>query len=128
MKNVFEIAYRYVVPAVKRVLVLELISRGFTEVEVSRTLKISKSLTTRYVKGERGSIIDFHENPFIREVIRGLADKVVAGGLGKYELEAEVVKVAASLMSSGRVCEYHGKLDPEITRFRCNLCSTIFSV
>jgi len=58
MKSIFEIAYRYLIPAIRREIVKMLIRRGFMEVEIARLLNISHSLVSRYLSGERGYKID----------------------------------------------------------------------
>ncbi|MEM0504207.1 MAG: hypothetical protein QW267_05880 [Sulfolobales archaeon] len=127
MKNVYELSYKYVVPSIKRVLTLELLKKGFAEVEVAKLLGISKSLATRYVKGERGSILALHEHQQVKDLIRRLADKIASGTMNKYEVEFEVMKISASLLSSRYLCKYHKQLEPELKSIKCNICSTIFA-
>ncbi len=128
MKNLFELAYRHVTPAIRRALVLELLRKGFTEAEIARALSISKSLVTRYVKGERGDVAGIHEHPLVRGLMNRLADKIVSGDVSGHEVEAEVVRAVALMFSTKQLCEYHSRLDPEVSPLKCNVCPTIFRV
>lgn len=126
MSKVFEIVYRYAIPSIRREVALELLRRRFSEVEVSRALGISKSLVSRYVRGERGKLLEVGHHPVVREAVQRIAQLVEVGMASAYEVEEEIVRAAVGLLSVKALCGLHGRLDGRFDPARCRLCIKVF--
>ncbi|AKG38545.1 hypothetical protein MA03_03585 [Infirmifilum uzonense] len=55
MSTVFGLFDKYVGPAMRRALAVELYNRGFKIGEIAEILGVSRSLVSRYLNGSRGS-------------------------------------------------------------------------
>lgn len=126
MSKVFEIGYRYVVPSIKREIVLELLRRRFSEIEVSKVLGVSKSLVSRYARGERGALLDVSNNPVVKDFIVRVAHLVESGEASTIEIEEEIVKVVVKLLSMKALCGLHVKIDGRFNPISCQICSRVF--
>jgi predicted transcriptional regulator len=127
MKSVYEIVYRYVLPAIKRRLAEELQILGYTEKEVAKLLKVSQPLISRYNKGERGSAIDIAQFKDLDAQIKQLAKEVNQNNLSTIQIYSGLHKLAAYFMAKRYGCALHEKLDG-IDPTECSVCPTIFSV
>lgn len=126
MKDVFELAYRYVVPSIRSLLVQELIRKGMLEMEAAELLGLSRSAVSRYLKAERGSAIEIAQFEDILQPIRKLAEDITYKKLDEYEIQEEITKVAAYFMSKKYFCKFHKKIDSKIDITKCNICPTVF--
>lgn len=126
--TVFELAYRYVFPSVKKRLV-EIMYReyGISQWRISRILGIDQSTVSRYLSGERGGLIDFSRYIDVDKNIQELASKIVREELDIYAVIYELVRLTLWIMSRGYICMYHKNLDPELDISRCNICLELFS-
>ncbi len=127
MKTPFYLLDRYVYPALKRQLVLTLYSKGLNISEISRRLGISKSLVSRYIRGERGSLIDVSKYEDIIYRINRLGDKIINERIELWDIEVELIKLSIYMMKKKYICNYHKLLEPEIDTTRCYICLKAFS-
>lgn len=126
MKSVLELGSKYIVPAIRREVVLKLIKKGFMGVEIAKILKISPSLITRYINGERGAQIDLRRYRDIVERIENLVDKISSGEVDQYIIAKEIDRIAIYFMSRKYLCEIHKKLEPSIEPDKCSICLELF--
>ncbi|MEM1541017.1 MAG: transcriptional regulator [Ignisphaera sp.] len=126
MKSVLELGSKYIVPAIRREVVLKLIKKGFMGVEIAKILKISPSLITRYINGERGTQVDLRRYKDIVERIENLVDKISSGEVDQYIIAKEIDRIAIYFMSRKHLCEIHKKLEPNIVPDKCSICLELF--
>ncbi|MET1159642.1 MAG: winged helix-turn-helix transcriptional regulator [Thermoprotei archaeon] len=124
--NVYELAARIVYPALRRSIVEYLWSLGLSNREIARLLGITPSAVTRYIRRERGVLIDFTGLPWIKERIARLANKILSGEVTVLEVEEELTRLAARILASKTICKYHLKIDPSIDPAKCNVCPRVF--
>ena len=127
MRTVFEIAYRYLTPAIRRELVRRLLEKSFMEVEVSRMLRISHSLVSRYVSGERGSAIDLSRYRDVMDRIEILAERIARGEANYYRIYEEIERITLYTLSKKYLCNIHKAIDPHIDPANCNICPNLFA-
>lgn len=127
MRSPYELAYRYVVPTVKRELVEELVRRGLSKIEVSKLLRLSPSLISRYISGERGHLLTLRNYPDVMSMIKKLADSVVMGGIDEYVIIGEVSNIVKYVMSKKYLCRIHKDVEPDVDPTRCNVCVKVFT-
>ncbi|RLG81131.1 MAG: transcriptional regulator [Thermoprotei archaeon] len=125
-KSLFELAARYVLPSIRRLLVEELWNNGLSVREIAGILGISYSLVSRYLRGERGSSMDFTEDSTVRESIKGIAFKAMSGEADRYIVEEELVKLTLHIFASRKLCKYHKRLEPGIDIEKCRICPRVF--
>jgi len=125
--SVFELAYRYVYPSLKKRLV-EILYRnyGLSQWRIAKLLSIDQSTVYRYLSGERGVYIDFSTISFVEQNLQRIAVKVVSGELQGLDLESELVKLTLNAMSQGYICRYHKLLDKSIRLSECRVCFRVF--
>jgi len=126
LKDVFELAYRYVVPSVRSVLTRELIKRGMLERKAAELLGLSCSAVSRYSNAERGSTINVARFKDVLQLIEKLAEDMTHNELDEYEVQEEIARIAAYFMSKKYFCKFHSKIDSKIDIARCKICPTVF--
>ena len=126
MKSVFYIADKYVYPSLRRLLVLRLRSKGARPAEIARLLGLSRSLVTRYLKGERGKYIDFTMYSDVVEAIDKLADTLLKGRIRADEATLVLSGLTMYVLGKRYVCNLHAEID-DIDPSKCGLCPRLFS-
>jgi hypothetical protein len=124
--SVYDIASRVVYPALRRGLVENLLSIGLSRGEISKLLNITPSAVTRYIKGERGVVIDLVEIPWVRESLNNLAMEIVREETPTLKIEEELVRLTVGVLANKELCNYHSKIDLSIDPLKCNICPSIF--
>jgi len=125
--SVYEFASRYLLPSLRRMLVESLWSNGYSEKEISMKLGISRSLVSRYLRSERGGILDI-DDPFVVSEVRELSMRIIGGELNGETVDEEMHKLIAKLLALKKMCKYHAQLDHGIDILGCKLCSGIFNI
>lgn len=126
MRDIFELAARYIVPSVRRHLARELVRRGMARSDAARILGLSRSAITRYMKSERGAGVRFTKFNDVTQMIEKLVIKIMEKEVDEGQIHEEVAEIIAYILSRKYFCTYHKKLDPKIDVSRCRLCPTIF--
>ncbi|MEL9998118.1 MAG: hypothetical protein QXH99_06475 [Sulfolobales archaeon] len=126
MRDVFEIAYRYVMPSLRRALTEELYKRKLSKKEIASKLLLSHSLVSRYINGERGYTIELRQFKDVNELVSRLADEVVSKDLSIYEINEKLIKIAIYVMSKKYLCNFHSRIDPDIDPIKCSICPNTF--
>jgi len=124
--NAFEVASRYVYPALRRRLVEHLREKGLKQTEIAELLHITQSAVSRYMREERGKLIDVSSFPDIDREVRKLAERIIAERPGEYEIHTELVKLSLEFLGKGYGCSFHAKVDPEIDPKECRVCIELF--
>ncbi|MGB9827712.1 MAG: transcriptional regulator [Thermosphaera sp.] len=126
-KNIFELAYRYVEPSIKRLIVLKLVEKNIPPIAIAEKLGVSPSLVSRYMKGERGMFLDVSKNPGIMERVEQVSEKIARGELEGVSLQIEVNKVVLKTLADKHVCGLHKLVDETVNPVTCNICPTLFA-
>lgn len=125
--NAFEVAAKYVYPSLRRRLV-EILYREhrLKQMDIARLLHITQSAVSRYLKMDRGALIDVESFEDIDEELRKLAMEVITNPPGEYELHSRLVLISLEMLGKGYVCSFHSRIDPEIDPGRCQVCLDLF--
>ena len=111
-----EIEVWYLIPALRRELAKILISDfGMNQKQVSKTLEITESAVSQYLKAKRGSEIKFSEEDIKK--IKETATNIVEKGNSSQEL----YKLSTKFRGTEAVCDLHKKEDKTISK-NCDLC------
>ena len=127
MRSIFELGYRYVFPAVMRMLVEELERLGVRESEIARMLGIPRSTVSRYLSGERGGRLDLSDVPEVALLVKRLAASVKEGAAGPEKVYLGVTEAALQALAAKVLCRQHALLDPRLDPERCSVCPTLFA-
>ncbi|MEM0021670.1 MAG: hypothetical protein QXT69_06485 [Fervidicoccaceae archaeon] len=125
MMSPFLIAYRYVLPSIRRYLVIELARRGRSEYDIAKMLGISVSAASRYINGRRGALLNLESDDMTRKEIERLASELEKGK--DVDVEEKLHIIAASLLSRKVLCPFHYEMDPSPPPANCSVCSTLFA-
>ncbi|USH00185.1 helix-turn-helix domain-containing protein [Thermococcus argininiproducens] len=124
--NAFEAAAKYVYPSLRRRLVEILYKKGLTQVQVAELLHITQSAVSRYLKMDRGALVEVEKFRDIEEKLEALANEIIKKKPDEYYIHSELVKIALKMLGKGYVCSFHSKVDPEVDPAMCNICLDIF--
>ncbi|ASJ09385.1 transcriptional regulator [Thermococcus siculi] len=124
--NAFEVASRYVYPSLRRRLVEVLRERGLKQTEIAELLHITQSAVSRYLRMDRGALIDISAFPDVDGEIKALADRIIEEKPGEYEIHSELVKLSLEFLGKGYACSFHFQIDPEINPAECRICIELF--
>lgn len=125
MKSVFEFAAKYIEPSLKKSLILKLLGRNLDREYIAKCLKISPSLITRYVKGERG-LYDLTTISEVNNRIERIADEIASGKLCGLNAYSEIVKLTMYVLYKKYACGIHYLATRDVNPSTCNICPTIF--
>ncbi|MBP1912112.1 transcriptional regulator [Thermococcus stetteri] len=124
--SAFEVASRYVYPSLRRRLVEILRERGLKQTEIAELLHITQSAVSRYLRMDRGALIDVSSFQDIDERLRKLAGWVLDEKPDEYLIQRELMKIALEMLGKGYVCSFHSGIDPELEPGRCKVCLELF--
>ncbi len=125
--SVFELAYRYVYPSVKKRLV-EILhgEHGLSQWRISKLLYMDQSTVSRYIGRERGVLIDLSRYRDVDILLHRYADTIVKENPDKYKLMKDLVKITLWIMGRGYICGYHRELDDSVEVSKCGICLHLF--
>ena len=124
--NAFEAVAKYVYPSLRRRLVEILREKGLNQMQVAKLLYITQSAVSRYLRMNRGALVDVEKFPDIDDKLKGLAETIVKERPDEYYIHGELVKIAIEMLGKGYVCSFHSKVDPEIDPKACKICIETF--
>ena len=124
--NAFEVASRYIYPSLRRRLVEMLRKQGLKQTEIAELLHITQSAVSRYLKMDRGALMDISKFPDIDAEVERLARRIVSERPDEYEIHAELVRISLEVLGKGYACSFHSQIDPEINPALCNVCIELF--
>ncbi len=125
--NAFEVASRYVYPSLRRRLV-EILYRNhkLRQTEIANLLYITQSAVSRYLKMDRGALIDVESFGDIDMELKMLADEIIRKQPDEYNLHSRLIEISLKMLGKGYVCSFHLHIDPEIDPKNCHVCLDLF--
>jgi predicted transcriptional regulator len=126
MDDVFELAYRYVVPSIRNALARELVKKRMSRKNAAKLLNLSRSAVSRYLSDERGVFVKITRFKDVQNMVEKLAYDIVRTGMDEYTVQEEVSKMAAYFLSRKYFCTKHKELNPNIDVARCRICKNVF--
>jgi predicted transcriptional regulator len=121
-----EVASRYVYPALRRRLVEILRERDLKQAEIANLLHITQSAVSRYLRMNRGALIDVSSFPDVESLLKETAEWVLNERPNEYSIQKRLMEIAVYMLGKGYVCSFHSKIDPELEPEKCNICLELF--
>jgi len=128
LEDVFELAYRYVVPSIRNALVRELVKKGIPRNSVASLLDLSRSAVSRYMSEERGVFIQMVRFKDVHNMIEKLADEIIQRRNDEYMVQERISMIAAYFLSRKYFCVEHKKINPKLDAVKCKVCKNVFSM
>ncbi|AMM54670.1 transcriptional regulator [Pyrococcus kukulkanii] len=125
--SAFEVASRYVYPSLRRRLVQVLREKGLKQDEIAELLHITQSAVSRYLRKDRGALIDVEQFKDIDEKVGEIAEWVIEERPSEYEIHKALVKLTLEMLGRGYVCSFHSLIDPTLNPEECNVCLELFT-
>ena len=122
----FEVASRYVYPALRRRLVEHLREKGLKQTEIAELLHVTQSAVSRYLNMDRGALIDVSKFREIDENLKNLADEIIKFRPSEYDIHLRLIDITLKMLGKGYVCSFHAKIDPEVNPSECRVCIELF--
>lgn len=125
MRPPCEIVVTKVLPAIRTVLVKDLIDRhDLTQKEVARRLGVTQAAVSQYLSSIRG---DEELGRMLKESeifgkIRELSSEVADGGIGSARLMEDFCEICDAMRREGVLCEVHSDSTPNLSGEECDLC------
>ncbi|NJE42316.1 transcriptional regulator [Thermococcus sp. GR6] len=124
--NAFEVASRYVYPSLRRRLVEILREKGLKQTQIAELLHITQSAVSRYLRMDRGGLIDVVQFQDIDEDLKNLAEEIIRKRPTEYEIHSRLVQISLEMLSKGYVCSFHSQIDSELSSAQCRVCLELF--
>jgi len=123
MKPPCEVVVKDVLPAIRAMLVKELIERHqLSQVEVARKLGITQPAVSQYLRMLRGTSIGGTLLKKFEKNIRGLAEDIARGKLEHKQIIERYCSICRSMKQRELVCLLHMRTAPDLRREGCRIC------
>ncbi len=112
-----EVEVWYVLPAIRKELVEELLKRGVKKSDISKMLNITKASVSHYTKNNRGNEILLKG---MRKDIKRGAERILKG-----ECPTSIIQSLLIIsLKKGITCQIHKQIDD--VKERCNICNKLY--
>ena len=111
-----EIEVWYVLPAIRRELVLQFKKQGMKQKEIARILKVTEPAISQYLKEKRAKGIKFEGQ--IKQSIQRAARKII---LQKSCIVKEIQQICKKFRKNGMLCKIHREKDHNVSK-ECSVC------
>ncbi|WP_456365700.1 transcriptional regulator [Thermococcus sp.] len=124
--SAFEVASRYVYPALRKRLVEILRKKGLRQAEIAELLHITQPAVSRYLREERGALVEVSSFSDVEERLCSLADEIVEERPDEYWIHTRLVEITLYGLGRGYFCQFHALIDPKVDPNECRVCLELF--
>ena len=123
MRPPCEVVVKEVLPAIRAILVKELIERHhLSQVEVARKLGITQPAVSQYLRMLRGAGRGGTLLKHIKKHVRVLADDIARGKLKRKQIIERLCMICRSMGQRKLICLLHIRTAPYLKREGCRIC------
>ena len=109
-----EVEVWYILPAIRKELVIVLKEDGLTQKKIAELLNVTEAAVSQYTKSKRAQKIIF--NSEVKRFIKGAAKKIE----NKSDAYQQIQKISDFVRSSKAICEIHMQLENNLSK--CDIC------
>ena len=109
-----EVEVRFILPALRKELSIELQNKGLKQKEIAKLLHITPAAVSQYIKQKRGNTCF---NKEIRKEVETSAKEIMKQ---PKELEKEIYRLTSKIKKSGVICQIHKQHDK--VPINCDIC------
>ena len=109
-----EVEVWYILPAIRKELVLALKEDGLTQRKIAELLNVTESAVSQYTKSKRAQKIKF--NSEVKEFVKKAAKKIE----NKASAYQQIQKISEFVKNSKAICEIHMQLERNLDN--CDIC------
>ncbi|MBA7504208.1 hypothetical protein ES706_02835 [subsurface metagenome] len=123
MRPPCEVVVKEVLPAIRAMLVKELVERHrLSQVEVARKLGITQPAVSQYLRMLRGAGRGSALFKNIKKHVRELADDIARGKLKRKQIIERYCMICRSMGQREIICLLHMRAAPYLKREGCKIC------
>lgn len=123
MRPPCEVVVKEVLPAIRALLVKELVERHhLSQVEVARKLGITQPAVSQYLRTLRGAGREGALLKTIKKHVRGLADDIARGKLKRKQVIEHYCLICRSMGQRELICLLHMRAAPYLRKEECRIC------
>ena len=123
MRPPCEVVVKEVLPAIRAMLVKELIERHrLSQIKVARKLGITQPAVSQYLRMLRGAGRGSVLLKNIEKYVRGLADDIARGKLKRKQVIERYCMICRSMGQRELICLLHMRAAPYLRREGCRIC------
>lgn len=125
MKPPCEIVVKKVLPAIRALLVKDLIDRyNLSQKQAAQGLGVTQAAVSQYLSSIRGDekLERELEKLEIFGEIQGLSDRIAAEGSGKSQIISDICDICDSMRKEGTLCKIHFDDTPILSEEECEVC------
>ena len=119
-----EIEVWYILPAIKRGIAIELVSKGLKQKDIAKLLKVTEASISNYIKSKRAATIEL--NKIVDSEIKKSAEKLLSAKEDNSNkiLVKELQRICKIIRDEKILCKAHKQLDSSISK-TCCICKDI---
>ena len=114
LKHPQEIEVWYILPAIRKELVVALKERGKPQKEIAKLLNITEAAVSQYTKKKRGTGIDFPAE--LKEIIKKAAAEITDSSSAFHQIQ----KISEHIKHSKVLCLLHAQIEENLKG--CEVC------
>lgn len=125
MRPPCEIVVKKVLPAIRTVLVKDLIDRHkLSQKKVAKKLGVTQAAVSQYLSSIRGDeeLEKKFQNSKVFNKIQELSDKIVGKDSEKAQIIKDYCDICYLMRREGILCEIHSQSTPELVEEGCEVC------
>ncbi len=125
--SAFEVASRYVYPSIRRRIV-DILYNEYkkNQKEIAKLTHITQSAVSRYIRHNRGVIIDISQFRDIDKEVHSIAKWIITDNPDEYELHKRIIEISLKMLGKGYVCTFHHDIDESVDPSECRTCIDLF--
>ncbi len=125
MRPPCEIVVKKVLPAIRTVLVKDLLERhGLSQKEVAERLCVTQAAVSQYLSSIRGDekLEKKFQNSEVFDKIQDLSDKIAGEDSDKSQIIKAYCDICYLMREEGTLCEIHSQDAPYLSEEECEVC------
>ncbi|MEM1986328.1 MAG: helix-turn-helix domain-containing protein [Nitrososphaeria archaeon] len=118
-----EVVVKTILPNIRALIAKELLEKHhLKQTDIAKTLGISQSAVSMYIRRYRGASLNLKEDSEVYEKIVWLSEKFFESNLSQRELISKVCEICRLVRSKGLLCRLHEQFIKPYEIRECSYC------